>query len=550
MEGMPDSRFTGIIGINGSNEVEGRRKMDGNRMDRRDFLKTTLAAGAGLAISGSMAGLAFGGSSGNDLLAQKSLVDLAGMIRSGETTSTGLVQLYLDRIKRFGGQKGLNAYITVAGDQAMKQAERLDAMAKQKKFMGPLHGLPIAVKDNLDTQNIRTTGGSKILADWTPPANAFVVDKLEKSGAIILGKTNMHEFAFGITTNNPFYGPARNPYDPTRIPGGSSGGSAVAAAAGFCAGAIGTDTGGSVRIPASLCNLVGLKPTLGRVGRGGMMYLSFTRDVIGPLTRTVLDSAMLLQAIAGPDPRDPGSASRPVPDYMNAAKGTLKGKRFGVPRKYFFDGIHADTRSVIDESIKEIVKLGGVVKEVDVKHMDLATPTGFNIVLAESVYLLETYLKAFNPKATIGEYLNQMGPDVSGVLGSQIGTPESKPVPGYAYAKSVREDRNKMIAGFEAAMGGVDALLLPTTPLPAAKIGEDVETELNGKKVNTFLTFIRDCDPISVVGYPAITVPAGYSRGGLPIGLQMVARPFEEGKLLQMGHAFEQATNVRKPPKL
>jgi Asp-tRNA(Asn)/Glu-tRNA(Gln) amidotransferase A subunit family amidase len=524
--------------------------MEGNGMDRRDFLKTTLVAGAGLAMSGSMASLAFGASSGNDLLAQKPLFELAGMLRKGEVTSTQLVQLYLDRIERFGGQNGLNAYITLAREAALKQAARLDAMASKKKFMGPLHGLPIAVKDNLDTKNIRTTGGTKILADWTPSANAFVVDKLQKAGAIILGKTNMHEFAFGITSNNPFYGPVRNPYDRTRIPGGSSGGSAAAAAAGFCAGAIGTDTGGSVRIPASLCNLVGLKPTLGRVGRGGLMYLSFTRDVIGSLTRTVMDSAMLLQAIAGPDPRDPESSSRAVPDYMNAAKGSLKGKRFGVPRKYFFEGIHPNTRNVIDESIKEIVKLGGVVKEVEVKHMDIATPTGFAIVLAESVYLIENYLKAFNPKATIGEYLNQMGPDVSAVLGGQIGTPESKPVPGYAYAKAVREDRNKMISGFEGAMQGVDALLLPTTPLPAAKIGEDVETDLNGKKVNTFLTFIKDCDPISVVGYPAITVPAGYSSGGLPIGLQIVARPFEEQKLLQMAHSFEQATKVWKPPQL
>ena len=163
---------------------------------------------------------------------------------------------------------------------------------------------------------------------------------------------------------------------------------------------------------------------------------------------------------------------------------------------------------------------------------------------------MENYLKAFNPKATIGEYLDQMGPDVSSVLGGQIGTPKSKPVPGYVYAKSVREDRNKMISGFEEAMFGVDALLLPTTPLPAAKIGEDVETDLEGKKVNTFLTFIRDCDPISVVGYPAITVPSGYSSTGLPIGLQIVTRPFEEYKLLQIAHAFEQATKVHKPPKL
>jgi Asp-tRNA(Asn)/Glu-tRNA(Gln) amidotransferase A subunit family amidase len=204
----------------------------------------------------------------------------------------------------------------------------------------------------------------------------------------------------------------------------------------------------------------------------------------------------------------------------------------------------------MEEAIKEIEKMGGVMKEVDVKNMDLATPTGFNIVLAECIYHMENYLKAFDKDATIDKYLNQMGPDVKGVLGSQKGTPESKPVPGYMYIQSVREDRNKMISGFKEAMSGLDALLLPTTPLPACKIGEDVETELQGKKVDTFLTFIRNCDPISVVGYPAISVPAGYSRTGLPIGLQIVARPWEEDKLLSMAYAFEEATKVRKPPKL
>ena len=182
--------------------------------------------------------------------------------------------------------------------------------------------------------------------------------------------------------------------------------------------------------------------------------------------------------------------------------------------------------------------------------MDLATPTGFSIVLAEAIYLMENYLKAFDPDATIEKYLDRMGPDVKSILGAQKGTPKSKPVPGYVYAKAVREDRNKMIAGFEQAMEGLDALLLPTTPLPAAKIGEDMETDLAGKKVNTFLTFIRTCDPISVVGYPAITVPAGYSSDGLPIGLQIVAKPWEEGKLIGIGHDFEQTTKVRKAPKL
>ncbi len=434
----------------------------------------------------------------------------------------------------------------MAGDAALSQAEELDMLAKQKKFKGLLHGLPIAIKDNLDTKGIKTTGGSKILATWRPPRDAYVVTKLKEAGAIILGKTNMHEFAFGITTNNPHYGPTRNPYDFSRIPGGSSGGSSAAAAAALCAGAIGTDTGGSVRIPAALCGVVGLEPTLGRVGRGGMMYLSFTRDVIGPITRTVSDSAMILEAIAGMDPRDPESSSNPVPHYISYLKDDLKGKRFGVPRKYFFEGIHPDTQKVIDDAINQIKSMGGVIKEVEVKHMDIATPTGFNIVLAECIYLIEDYLKTFDPDATIEKYLDQLGPDVKGVLGDS----KSKPVPGYVYAKSVRQDRNKMIAGFKEAMSGVDALLLPTTPLPAAKIGEDVETELRGKKVDTFLTFIKNCDPISVAGYPAITVPAGNSKTGLPIGIQIVARPWEEDKLLSMAYAFEQATKVRKAPRL
>lgn len=522
----------------------------GKEIDRRTFMKTALAAGAGLAIATHMSDLSSGVQAADSDLTGLSLKELSEMIRKGEITSTRLVETYLDRIRKIDGSEGLNSYITVAADIARKQAEELDKLAKQSKFKGPLHGLPIAVKDNLNTKNIKTTGGSKILASWVPPEDANAVQKLKEAGAIILGKTNMHEFAFGITTNNPHYGPTRNPYDISRIPGGSSGGSGAAAAAGLCAGAIGTDTGGSVRIPAALCGVVGLKPTLGRVGRGGMMYLSFTRDVIGPITRTVMDSALILEVIAGKDPRDPESSSKPVPHYASLSKGGLSGKRFGVPKKYFFEEIHSDTQQVLESAIKEIKSMGGTIKEVEIKHMDIATPTGFNIVLAECIYLMEDYLKTFDPQATVEKYLDQLGPDVKGALGSQKGTPESKPVPGYTYAKSVRADRNKMIAGFEEAMSGVDALILPTTPLPASKIGEEAETELLGKMVNTFLTFIKNCDPISVVGYPAITVPAGYSKSGLPIGLQMVGRPWQEQELLQLAYSFEQATKVRVAPKL
>lgn len=519
-------------------------------MDRRTFMKTSLAIGTGLALSSSIDDMVFGKSPPEAELADLPLHQLSKMIQTGKITSKEILEVYLKRIEKLDGPNGINAYITVAKEKALKEAEELDALSKQKKFKGPLHGLPIAIKDNLDTKDIRTTGGSKILAYWKPPEDSNVVQKLKKAGAIILGKTNMHEFAFGITNNNPHYGPTRNPYDFSRIPGGSSGGSGAATAAALCAGSIGTDTGGSVRIPAALCGVVGLKPTLGRVGRGGMMYLSFMRDVIGPITRTVSDSALMLEVIAGEDPRDPESLPKPVPRYSALLKGDLKGKKFGVPKKYFFDVIHPDTERVMDEAMKEIKKSGGIIKEVEVKYMDLATTTGFNIVLAECIYLMENYLKAFDPQATIEKYLDQLGPDVKGVLGSQKGTSESKPVPGYLYAKSVREDRNKMIAGFKEAMADLDVLILPTTPLPASKIGDDVETELQGKKVNTFLTFIRNCDPVSVVGYPAISVPAGYSKTGLPIGLQIVARPWEEEKLLSIAYGFEQITKIRKPPKL
>ena len=546
-----------MIGRSGGNNHEGSIKKGGKAMndqekgmDRREFIKTSLAAAGGLALTSWMGHSAWAQTTAYGDLADLSLFELSKRIQRGEITSKQLVEIYLERIQKFDGPNGINAYITVAADEALRRAEELDLLAKQKKFQGPLHGLPIAVKDNLDTHDIRTTGGSRILSSWIPPQDAHVVKQLKNAGAIIIGKTNMHEFAFGITTNNPHYGPTRNPYDFSRIPGGSSGGSAAATAAALCAGAIGTDTGGSVRIPAALCGVVGLKPTLGQVGRGGMMYLSFTRDVIGPITRSVLDSAVMLEVIAGNDPRDPESTSYPVPHYLDYISASLKGKKFGVPKKYFFEVIDPDTEQVMEEAIREIKNLGGTVKEVEVKRMDLATPAGFNIVLAECVYLIEDYLKGFDPEATIDKYLNQFGPDVKGILGSQKGTPDSKPVPGYVYAKSRREDRNLMIAGFQEALSGLDGLLLPTTPLPAAKIGEDMETELLGKKVNTFLTFIRNCDPVSVVGYPAISVPAGYSKTGLPIGLQIVARPWEEEKLLSMAYAFEQGTKMRKAPRL
>ena len=308
----------------------------GAKIDRRTFMKSTLAAGAGLAVAASMGDFAWAKGYSDADLADLSLYEQSKMIRTGEVTSKRLVEIYLDRIQKYGGSEGVNAYITVASELALKNAEKLDESAKSKNFKGPLHGLPIAIKDNLDTRDIRTTGGSRILAEWKPKQDAHVVAKLREAGAVILGKTNMHEFAFGITTNNIHYGPTKNPYDFSKIPGGSSGGSGAATSAALCAGAIGSDTGGSVRIPAALCGVVGLKPTLGRVGRGGLMYLSFTRDVIGPITRNVADSAIMLEAIAGSDPRDPESSEQSGPQIPLFPEGRREGENLRDSQKALF----------------------------------------------------------------------------------------------------------------------------------------------------------------------------------------------------------------------
>jgi Asp-tRNA(Asn)/Glu-tRNA(Gln) amidotransferase A subunit family amidase len=360
----------------------------------------------------------------------------------------------------------------------------------------------------------------------------------------------MHEFARGITTNNPHYGPTRNPYDKTRIPGGSSGGSAAAVAAGLCAGAIGTDTGGSIRIPAALCGVVGLKPTHGLVGRGGMMYLSFTQDVIGSITRTVEDSAIILKVIEGPDPRDPDASARKLPNYSAFLKTGLKGIKLGIPRKFFYEDNDPEVDRIIDQALKTLEKLGAVVVDVEIKHLEMAGDTSFKIVAPEAVYCVEDYLKQFDPSATIDKYLPQFGPDVRNRFASQKGTPEAKPLPGYSYLEALRTNRKKILKSFQEVLKGVDVLVTPTTPLPAVKFGEDVETELRGRKVGTFPTFTRYTTSISVVGMPAITVPAGWTTGGLPVGIQFVGRYWDEPRIIQIAYAYQEATKWRRPPKL
>jgi Asp-tRNA(Asn)/Glu-tRNA(Gln) amidotransferase A subunit family amidase len=471
-------------------------------------------------------------------LARLSLADLSTRIQRREISCREAVEGYLTRISAYDGPEGLNAFITGSADQAQAEAARLDQLLDRGTYLGPLHGVPVAVKDNLDTAGLRTTGGSKVLAHHVPATDATVVARLKAAGAIVLGKTNMHEFAFGITTNNPHYGPAHNPHDRSRITGGSSGGSAAAVAAGLCAGAIGTDTGGSIRIPSALCGCIGLKPTLGRVGRGGLMYLSSTCDCIGPITRSAEDAALILSAIAGADERDPGASTEAVPAYAPLDTAGWEGVRLGVPRHFFYEGNDPAVAQAMGNALERMAGAGAEPVDVEVGGLEDVIPAGFAIVLAETVHLLGAYLRQVEPPVNLADVLDQLGPDVREILGGQVG-PEAAPIPGYVYLDAVRTFREAFQANMAAALRDVDALVIPTTPLPAAPIGDDAETMLNGQMVETFGTFIRYTFLVNIAGNPAITVPVGSSDTGLPIGMQFIGHPWQEAKLLHLAHAWE-----------
>jgi aspartyl-tRNA(Asn)/glutamyl-tRNA(Gln) amidotransferase subunit A len=299
-----------------------------------------------------------------------------------------------------------------------------------------------------------------------------------------------------------------------------------------------------------MCGVVGLRPTQGRVGLGGVIPLSFTRDTVGPITRTVADAALVLEVVAGKDARDPGSMRKPVPRYSDMTKNGIKDKRFGLPTSFIAELIDPDTAEVFDESTRVIRRKGGIIKEVALPSLELARAADFNVVMTEAVCVLDEYLKRVDPLASVAMSLERLGGDVREILGQQTGRPCSNPVPGYLYLSTLRYECRRMKEDFKEVMLGLDALLLPTTPAPASLIGEDEDMNLHGKAVNVFLTNIRNCVPVSIVGHPAISVPAAYSREGLPIGLQIVGRPWAEKNLFDMAHDFEQATKVRRPPPL
>lgn len=465
----------------------------------------------------------------NDL-AFLSVNELARLIRRKALSPVEATQAALERIERFDGR--LKCYITVAADRALREARAAERALKRGKNLGPLHGVPVALKDLYLTKGVRTTAGSKLLADWVPEYDATVVTRLRAAGAIILGKLNMHEFAFGPEGVNPHYGTPINPWDPSRLPGGSSSGAGVAVAVGLAAAAFGSDTGGSIRIPASLCGVVGLKPTYGRVSRYGLLPLAWSMDHAGPLSRSVADAALCLQVIAGADAQDPSTYRERVPHYLRALTPHARGLRVGVPQDDFFRALDPEVAKLTSAALGDLKRLGARLKPVHLPTFGPAGAAAVTIISAEAFLCHESALKS-----RAADY----GAEVRGRLmaGEQILASE------YLKAQRIRAGA---LDEFREAFAKVDLLLTPTEPVPAPRLGD--ETVTFGETVDSIRNALtRLTRPVNLVGYPALSVPCGFTAAGLPVGLQLVGRPFEEATVLRAGHAYEQATewHQRRP---
>jgi aspartyl-tRNA(Asn)/glutamyl-tRNA(Gln) amidotransferase subunit A len=443
----------------------------------------------------------------------------AAMIREGQLTSEAVVEALLARIDATDDR--VMAYITVCRDSALKEARKADARLKEKKQrrVGPLHGVPVSVKDLIETKGIRTTAGSKLLPTYVPNRDATVVERLKAAGAIVIGKTNTHEFALGGVSP-----PTRNPWNLGRIPGGSSGGSAAAIATGSALTSLGSDTGGSIRIPASYCGVVGLKPTYGRVSRTGVFPESWSFDHVGPITRTVQDCALVLGVIAGRDPLDTTTSGRPVPDYLSDMQPDIEGLRVGVPENYFFEPIERGVRSAVNRAIKDLARLGAKVEHFHFPMADEILGAHTIIDLAESSAYHED---SFRERA--GDYQ----PDVRALL------EQGFLIPAVDYIRAQRW-RGVFFPRMRSLFKEIDLIVTPSQPMTAPKHGAGTLT-LDGREIDVNMAMTRFMAPFNFTGQPALSINCGFSNG-LPVGLQIVADHFEEGKILSAATAYERAT--------
>lgn len=462
-----------------------------------------------------------------------SLAQIAGLIKRRDLSPVEVVEATLARVAEV--DPVLRAYISVFDDQARQVARAAEMLMMAGHDLGPLHGVPIALKDNVATQGQRTTAGSKILADWVPAHDATVVSRLRRSGAVFIGKLNMHEFAWGGTSDNPHYGAVRNPWNTDRFPAGSSGGSGAAVAARACYGAIGTDTGGSIRLPAAINGIVGLRPTYGRVSNHGIVPLAWSMDTAGPMARTVEDCALMFGVLAGHDAADPASARVPTHDYLARLNDGVKGLRIGVVPGYFFHHLQPAVHAAVMAALKLLEAAGAEVVEVDIKNIQGNISAQLTIESAEPSTYHQRWLR---------ERPDDYGADVRTLL--EVG--EMLLATHYLQAQRYRTLlRNEFLEAFDK----VDIFLCPTLPFAAPPVGAMTVVIENDIEEDMLSAIMQYTGVPSLTGLPALAVPCGFDADGLPVGMQLIGKPFDEATLFRVGAAYQALTDFhRKAPPI
>ena len=472
----------------------------------------------------------------------RTIKETAELIEKREASPVELTELFLERISAEDGK--INSYITVWEKAAVEAARKAEKQISEGNYLGPLHGVPIALKDIFVTKNSRTTCGSKMLRDFVAPYNSTVAEKLLASGSVILGKNNMDEFAMGSSNETSYFGPVKNPWDTDRVPGGSSGGSAAATAANLCVASVGTDTGGSIRQPGSLCGVVGMKPTYGRVSRFGMIAFASSLDQAGPIAKTVEDAAIILSSIAGYDPLDSTSVNLPTTDYASALSTDIKGLRVGIPKEYFVSGMDPEVEKSVREAITKLETLGAEIVEISLPHSRYAVSTYYIIAPSEASSNLARYdgvrytYRCENTETLRDLFFRSRSEGFGDEVKRRIMLGTYALSTGYydAYYLKAQKARTLIIRDFEDAWEKVDVIASATSPETAFGIGEKTDDPLK-MYLSDVLTI-----PCNIAGLPGISVPCGFSSEKLPIGLQIMGKTFDEQTVLNAAYAYEQST--------
>ena len=460
----------------------------------------------------------------NTELHYKPITEQAAMLRGGELSPVELTAAYLDRIADLNGELG--AYITVMGEQAMSRAQQAESEMQAGEDKGALHGIPVAIKDIIYTEGTLTSGGSKVLADFIPDQDSTIVRRLDAAGAVLLGKLNLSEFAIGGTIDHPF-GTPRNPWNMGHTAGGSSSGSGIATAGGLCAGALGSDTGGSVRGPAGFCGIVGLRPTYGRVTRQGVLPMCWSMDTVGPMTRTVADCALMLNAIAGRDALDATSSDASVPDYSATLDGGVSGLRIGLPTEMFeYEGLAADVRDSVMRAVSVLGEQGATAEEIS---LPLSANSGAVFIGTADVDCATYH----------ADWLRTRGDDYDWSTRTRLES--ASLVPAWAYLRAQRA-RELIRRELMAALDKYDIIILPTGPVAAPTIEASTGRPGGYYQGRLDLGRRRYTSPAALAGLPALSIPSGFSDAGLPIGMQIIGRAFDEATLFRVGQAYETAT--------